>query len=57
MAKPAIDIVALNQKNIESELKPLTPATMVALERMTLVLKPIKQFAKQVRCAQNSLWP
>lgn len=49
--KPAIDVVALTEKNVECEMKPLAPATMLALERMMVVLKPIKLFAKQVRRA------
>ncbi len=46
--KPAIDVLALNEKNIEKELAPLTPATMIALERMTAVLQPVKQFIEKV---------
>jgi hypothetical protein len=46
--KPAIDVVALNEKSIEKEMKPLGPAVMIALERMSAVLKPIKQFTEQV---------
>ncbi len=42
--KPAIDIVALGEKNVENELKTQTMATIIALKRMLAVLKPVKQF-------------
>jgi ribosomal silencing factor RsfS len=52
--KAAIDIVALDEKNIENELKTLTVATMIALERMLTVLKPVKQFTKKVGCKNHA---
>jgi hypothetical protein len=52
--KPAIDIVALDEKNVETELKTLSAATIIALKRMLAVLKPVKQFTKMVCCKNHA---